>query len=503
MKNNNPYHQIIGEVVEDFAFLLLDIEGNVKSWNKSVESIKGYAAEDVIGRNFSLFYTPIERTKKLPEKLIAEAKEKGKAVHGGWHIRKNGTRFWAGITIRPLYDDEKQLSGFIEVIRDLTSQKKYEDALMQAFEKDKQRIRAEEELLQSKANLRLIIDLIPQAIYAIDADGNLIFVNKSFAAFNGALPKDLLNKNIRDVVPVQSQVDFLLEHVREVIKSGKPKMVPNLQLPDLFGFTRVFDSVNVPYRLPESGEQIVLCISVDITEQKLADEERSKMVADILQRNKDLEQFSYIVSHNLRAPVANILGIASLLEQDVTEREKTTLLNGLFSSVKSLDTVIRDLNHILQIKHQVKEQKEAVHFSGLVADIRQSIDNLLREEEVNLVTDFGRIDSILTVKSYLYSIFFNLITNSIKYRQPSKTPVIHITSRMKGKKIILYFKDNGLGIDLERKGPHIFGMYKRFHAHKEGRGMGLYMVKTQVELLGGTVTVDSEVNKGTTFTIIF
>jgi PAS domain S-box-containing protein len=374
---------------------------------------------------------------------------------------------------------------------------------LDAFENDRLRKKAEEELFQSKANLSLIIDLIPQAIYAINRNGSLVFANKSFAAFSGYVPGELFDRNIADVIPVYAEVEKLTAYARDVIKSRRSKVIPEMVFPDLFGNKHSFYTIAVPYTLAGTNERIALIISLDITAQKHADEERIKMIADMLQRNKDLEQFSYIVSHNLRAPVANIIGISELLQGQLDPADKETLSNELFTSVKKLDSVIRDLNYILQIKYAVKEKKELVRFDELVADIKISIDNLLRNDDVDIETDFTDASMMPTLKSYLYSIFFNLITNSIKYHKPGEKPRIHIKSRREGKKIVLTFKDNGLGIDLEKRGRQIFGMYKRFHMHTEGKGMGLYMVKTQVELLGGKITVDSKVNMGTEFTITF
>jgi len=249
----------------------------------------------------------------------------------------------------------------------------------------------------------------------------------------------------------------------------------------------------------------------DVTERKEAEEaltlsetERTKMVADLIQRNKDLEQFSYIVSHNLRAPVANILGLTNIIETigfDLDEEKK--IMGYVSIAAKSLDNVIRDINNILELKNNVNEKRQSVKFSTLLSEIKSSIDNVITEEQVQIISDFSAADEILTVKSYLYSIFLNLISNSIKYRQYKIPPVIEVTSTRSGNKIGLIFKDNGLGIDMKRKGKEVFGLYKRFHNHVEGKGMGLFMVKTQVETLGGTVTVASEINKGTTFTIEF
>ncbi len=241
-------------------------------------------------------------------------------------------------------------------------------------------------------------------------------------------------------------------------------------------------------------------------EQELiqAEQERSKVMYDLVERNKDLEQFSYIVSHNLRAPVANILGVAEVIQHSsITKEEEAMMMSEMFNSVRKLDDIIRDLNYTLQIKNQVNEKKDLVKFADLVADIKVSISTMLKHEEVVIITDFAKLDGMLVIKSYLYSIFYNLISNSIKYHRPGVGPVIEIRSSNTGDKPGLTFKDNGMGIDLEKYGSDIFGLYRRFHFHIDGKGMGLYMVKTQVELIGGKIAVSSEVNHGTEFTISF
>ncbi len=245
-------------------------------------------------------------------------------------------------------------------------------------------------------------------------------------------------------------------------------------------------------------------VAHDVTDQKLAELERAKMIEDIVQRNKNLEQFSYIVSHNLRSPLANIMGISEVLNLPTLDKEKEKgLMANLSSSVKKLDAVIQDLNYILQIKNKEVNKWEVISLSGLLNDVIMSIENIINKEEVEIVSDFTAIDEIKTFKSYLNSIFFNLISNSIKYRRPDIKPMIEVSSQKVQSKIVLIFKDNGLGIDLNRKGEQVFGLYKRFHDHVEGKGMGLYMVKTQVESLGGKIDIFSKVNEGTEFRIEF
>jgi len=242
----------------------------------------------------------------------------------------------------------------------------------------------------------------------------------------------------------------------------------------------------------------------DITERKIAELEREKITADLIQRNKDLEQFTYIVSHNLRAPVANIIGFSdAIFNTELNEEDKKGVAEGLSASVHRLDEVILDLNNILKIKSEFSETMESVKFSSIVDDIKITNQELIEKENVLIKTDFNAIDEWFTIKSYLYSIFYNLISNSIKYRRPNASCVVEITSAKIDKKIILSFKDNGSGIDLNKKGSQVFGLYKRFHTNIEGKGVGLFMVKTQVGTLGGKISVRSEVNKGTEFVIEF
>ena len=239
-------------------------------------------------------------------------------------------------------------------------------------------------------------------------------------------------------------------------------------------------------------------------ELKLADEERLKMVHELLQRNRELEQFAYIVSHNLRAPVANIIGASTALsEMGLSAEEKAILRQGISASAIKVDDVIHDLNHILQIKSKINETKEIVTFSGLVDDIKASIARLVDQNDVEIKYDFPEINEFFTIKPYLYSIFLNLISNSVKYRRPGNHCVIEIVSHLLNDKIELTFSDNGLGIDLDKKGGQVFGLYKRFHPHIEGKGIGLFMVKTQVEALGGNISLTSEENVGTEFKIEF
>ncbi|HEX8268484.1 MAG TPA: HAMP domain-containing sensor histidine kinase [Flavobacterium sp.] len=254
------------------------------------------------------------------------------------------------------------------------------------------------------------------------------------------------------------------------------------------------------------GQQIIglSCLATDVTAKKKMRVERAAITDDLIARNKNLEQFSYIVSHNLRAPATNILGFAELLQKEtLTPSEITTVVNGISSAANKLDGVIKDLNEILKVRTSLIENKEVVDFQSLVDDISLSVGYAGNQEQLTIQTDFPEIDKMNTLRSYLYSIFDNLIKNSIKYKSQDRPLLIEINSRRTAGGIQLIFKDNGVGIDLSKNSERIFGLYNRFHVQVEGKGMGLFMVKTQVEVLGGRIKVLSTVDEGTEFIIDF
>ncbi|MCF8255479.1 MAG: HAMP domain-containing histidine kinase [Bacteroidia bacterium] len=190
-----------------------------------------------------------------------------------------------------------------------------------------------------------------------------------------------------------------------------------------------------------------------------------------------------------------------LINDELDTIESKEFINGLSISALALDNVLQDLNTILQVKRDINDKKEPIYFSNLVNDISYSIANLVEKNQVKIIQDFSSAKKIFSIRDYLYGIFYNLIINSIKYRQLSVNPVIEISSEIKMGKIVLTFKDNGLGIDLKSNSNRVFGLYNRFHWHVEGKGMGLFMTKSQVFDLGGTKSIKSEPLKGTLITI--
>ena len=364
--------------------------------------------------------------------------------------------------------------------------------------------RAEIMLLKSEANLRTIFDNSDTGYILLDNEYNIVSFNKIFNNFT----TEQLNKPLLEGANIYKYIKSERFGVlQEVLERSLGDETVKYELP----FTKHDGHISwysIGYHPVKSKDGSMLGIIIsetDITQRKVQELQEKKMTQDLIHRKNELEQFTYIISHNLRAPVANILGISSILENDIShQEEQKNLIAGMVTSVEKLDNIIADLNQIIQQKQGIGDKKELLYFTQLVDDIKISINNIISSNGVIIKCHFDEINSMVTVRSFMHSIFFNLISNSIKYRRQDTPPTIEISTRKTKTHLELIFKDNGVGIDLEKKGNLLFGLYKRFHVElAEGKGMGLFMVKTHVESLGGTISVNSKVNDGTQFTIKF
>lgn len=223
----------------------------------------------------------------------------------------------------------------------------------------------------------------------------------------------------------------------------------------------------------------------------------------LIEHNSRLEQFAYIISHNLRAPVARLVGLSTILGHASGEEEQLKIVRMMIKSTSELDQVIQDLGFILRIQKLSAKILSQINLRQIVDKVTNILETEIRDTRAEIVSNFSDVISIYSLPQYFESILYNLISNCIKYRHPDRTPVISISSNFEGEFIKIVISDNGLGIDLERNKNNLFNLYKRFHFHVEGKGLGLYLVKTQMDALGGRIEVNSSVDTGTTFTLYF
>jgi signal transduction histidine kinase len=242
----------------------------------------------------------------------------------------------------------------------------------------------------------------------------------------------------------------------------------------------------------------------DITRRKEKEEERMLLVYELMEKNADLKQFSYITSHNLRAPLTNLMAICNLLDTEgLTQEETFELINAFKISTAKLSETLNDLIKILIIKDGRSEDIERVHFEKALAEVKRSISGSIEMSGAVIHADFTQAASINFYPAYMESIFLNLLTNAIKYAHPNRKPVIAIQTAQDDKFVVLTFMDNGIGMEMKRVKSKIFGLYQRFHNKIEGKGIGLYLVHSQITALGGSIAVDSTEGEGTTFVIRF
>jgi signal transduction histidine kinase len=247
-----------------------------------------------------------------------------------------------------------------------------------------------------------------------------------------------------------------------------------------------------------------IAIQRDITERKKQEQDREMMIQELTSNNKDLKQFSYITSHNLRAPLSYLIGILNLFNDiEVKDKQVASLIKGFRVSTEQLNTTINDLIRILIIKDNPSLEQEELEFTDVIDKVKMQVQSQIDLSNAAINEDFTLAPAVKFSRSYLESILQNLISNSIKYRSDERPLKIDIKTEELNGNIILHFSDNGSGFDLPRLRDRLFGLYQRFHNHPDSKGLGLYLVKSQLEALGGKIEVDSAVNKGTRFTLYF
>ena len=247
----------------------------------------------------------------------------------------------------------------------------------------------------------------------------------------------------------------------------------------------------------------VIGVHVDITESKNKEEQISESVDLITRQNKKLKNFAHIATHNLKEHSANFESLMNFYDEANTQEEKDDLITHLKTVSDSLKNTIDNLKEIVSINSSKNYEASLINPKEF---IDKSIDNLILEATNTNARISNKIDTKIELnfsKAYFESITQNLLTNALKYAHPSRYPEIMVGSYETADSIFLTFKDNGIGIDLNTHQDNVFGLYQTFHNNKDSEGVGLYITKNQMESVGGKITIESEVNKGSTFTLEF
>jgi len=374
---------------------------------------------------------------------------------------------------------EKQVAKCTRELTRITEQVKKERS---------ERKKAVLSLRKSQLHLKAIVDITGIAFVLFDSNSHILLFNSvasywSTLSFGVPLKKDiyfpeLLNENGKS----------RFGEMMNAVLSGQ-SLNYETSYPDQ-GVSREWYRVSIHPVMADGGKAIgVICAASNITQDKLVESEHERLSGQLVQRNKDVEKFAFILSHDLRAPLANMLGLAEMLKRrNVSELEKSELEDFLFQSVHKLDQVVHNLNRILQLDKTQSLKREKVDLTELVNEVSARFKPVTKQDAIRIFTNFDGVNEIFSFKSYLDSIFYNLISSSIIYNQTGKPPTIEIISEKAQDKVIIRFKN--FGKSHYRKGKKAEPeSYKKLNMSNRRDGIGLTAVKTKVEILGGSISI--------------
>ena len=488
IKESNEKYDIVSKATSDTIWDW-KIQEDTITWNKGIETIFGYTQEEV-GNNSAWWFDKIhpEDSIKMSVKLYSFIEQKSEKWQDQYRFRCADNTYKYVLDRGFLLKDKKgRAHRMIGAIQDITKQKKEEE------------------------NLKLLETVVTQtkdAIVITKSDSNsetfpnIIYVNNAFCAMTGYKSKKVLSKPFNPFNTEELDSHEYEKFIAAIAEKRECQIETLTKKKNKEEYWVRFSMIPIYNSDNELSHWI--SIQKDVTEERKQEKEKEQLIRELTQNNKDLKQFSYITSHNLRAPLSNLIGLLNLIEDiPINDSELSEIINGFKKSTHLLNETINDLVKIIVIKDKISIQKENVTINEVVEHVFSQLKFQIEQSKPILKLNFDEADIIYTNKAYLESILINLLTNSIKYKSETKKLKISITIKKTNNSTILKFKDNGIGIDLKRNSEHIFGLYQRFHDYPDSKGLGLYLVKSQIESLGGTIAIESEVNKGTEFTLTF
>ncbi|MGO4904368.1 PAS domain-containing sensor histidine kinase [Flavobacterium sp. W20_MBD1_R3] len=488
IKESNERYNIVAKATSDTIWDW-KIEDDNFSWNKGIENVFGYTQREV-GTTSTWWFDKIhpEDSIKMSIKLYSFIEQKTENWQDQYRFRCADNSYKYVLDRGFLLKDENgKAVRMIGAIQDITKQKEEE-----------QRLKLLETVITQSKDSIIITE-------AISIDGKIpiiTYVNPAFSVMSGYDSEESIgkspeffnspNSDHEALTKLLAAIDNKQECIVETISITKDKREYWVR----FSMIPIYNA----------DDELSHWISIqrDITEEKKQEKEKEQLIRELTQNNKDLKQFSYITSHNLRAPLSNLTGLLNLIEDiPIDNPELKEILNGFNKSTHLLNETINDLVKVIIIKDNPSIKKEAVLFQDIYENVFNQLNFQIELYKPIVKINFEKVSIININKAYIESILLNLLSNAIKYKSENRKLKITIATSEIDDTIVLIFKDNGIGIDLERNKDKVFGLYQRFHNYPDSKGLGLYLVKSQVETMGGTINIESEVNKGTIFTLTF
>jgi PAS domain S-box-containing protein len=395
----------------------------------------------------------------------------------------------------------------------LTDRKNKANRLVGVMQDVTEQIATQNDLMEKSHFIERITAALPDFIYVFDiATMRPIYTNRSILPSLGYSEREAneLRKNIAVLLHPDDQSGFFnLETSFDDAPDGTV-WPGEYRIKHADGTWRWMLTVNTIFRRDKNGKPIQIIGSTrDITEQKRSsellkeqNEQLHELTEELRRKVLQLEEFTQIVSHNLRSPVGNILTLLNYFENTDNAAEKQEYFSLIKQSSHDTFLTLDELNEVLRIKQEFQIERQEVSFEKILTQVENMLSASISESHTTIKVDFA-VNNMRYPTIYLESILLNLISNSIKYRRKDSPPVITVKTYKKNGCVIMEVSDNGLGIDMSRYGHQLFRMRKTFHNHPESRGVGLFITKNQIETMGGEITAHGKVNEGMTFIITF
>lgn len=455
--------------------------------NDVVTSLTGYPKEDFYSEKIT--YAGIIHPDDL--KMVSDTINQCLAERKGYQLRyrirhASGEERWFYESGVGLFEEDKlvMLEGFIQ---DATKQHEVEEKLRKLAEDNLR-------FFNSPVNLNTVVDF----------EGKVVRISPSWTKIVGWSEEELRSHHFLNFI-----------HPEDLARA-KEELKYLTTVHEVHTFENRLACKDGSYRwllwalAPDLESELIYASAIDISERKKSEETilHSKLNLESItlhlqEQNRKLDEFAHIISHNLRAPVSNIQALINLLDEKSDIGDYKLIFDKLTNVSKNLSETMNELMDTLKAKTQPHVDLTEIRFKEVLDKVVQSLEGELIVAQAAVTFDFNAAPTVQYSKPYLESIFQNLLTNAVKYRSPDRKPSIHFKTCVDNNHLELEVTDNGQGIDMEKFGDKLFGLHRTFHEHREARGVGLFLVKTQVEALGGSISVTSKVNEGTTFRIRF
>lgn len=400
-------------------------------------------------------------------------------------ITAKGNQKWVNVSGKPLYNNGVYI-GLIGIVQDITDY-----------------VLREHQTKSSEDLLKTLINNLPLRIYIKDTESKKILANKSELEHCGIVNEsDIIGKDDFDIYDKVTAQKYREEDL-EVMISQNPMLNKELRQENPNGTSNYFLSSKIPLKGPNGETTGLVGITMDISEIKQKQKELKGLINVTSLQNKKLVNFAHIVSHNLRSHSANFSMLLEFLNEEKNEQERIKILGMLNDASNNLMETLHNLNDIVAINTEATANKKEVNLLEGVNNVLNNLSSILDSNKATVITAIPKDTVVSVIPSYLESILTHIITNSIKYKKPNVPPVINLTLDYIQNYTVLSIEDNGLGVDLKKHGKKLYGMYKAFHGNEDAKGMGLYIVKNQIDAMDGKINAKSQVGVGTTFNIYF